>query len=214
MIKVVITDDHQLILDGLRSILEQQTDIKVISTANNGADLLRQLGFIKPDIVLMDIDMPIMNGIEATQQVKSTYPDIKIIMLTMHDEKAMVKKLTDIGASGFILKNSDKDELLQAIKRVHQGGKYFSSELTMNLISHGITPGMPGSMDDKKAVLTEREIEILKLIAEGLSNKEIGDKLFISHRTVDTHRTNLMKKLDVSNIAGLIRYAIKNGFID
>ncbi|MBU1008555.1 MAG: response regulator transcription factor, partial [Bacteroidetes bacterium] len=209
-----ITDDHQLILDGLRSILEQQTDIKVISTANNGADLLRQLGFIKPDIVLMDIDMPIMNGIEATQQVKSTYPDIKIIMLTMHDEKAMVKKLTDIGACGFILKNSDKDELLQAIKRVHQGGKYFSSELTLNLISHGISPVMPGSVDDKKAMLTEREIEILKLIAEGLSNKEIGDKLFISHRTVDTHRTNLMKKLDVSNIAGLIRYAIKNGFID
>lgn len=214
MIKVVITDDHQLVLDGLRSILEQQTEIKVISTANNGADLLRQLTFIKPDIVLMDIDMPVMNGIEATQQVKVNYPDISIIMLTMHDEKAMVKKLTDIGASGFILKNSDKDELLQAIKRVHQGGMYFSSELTMNLISHGITPVNPGSVDDKKALLTEREIEILKLIAEGLSNKEIGDKLFISHRTVDTHRTNLMKKLDVSNIAGLIRYAIKNGFID
>lgn len=214
MIKVVIADDHQLVLDGLRSILEQGPEIKVISTANNGADLLRQLAFIKPDIVLMDIDMPVMNGIEATQQVKANYPDIRIIILTMHEEKAMVKKLTDIGASGFILKNSDKDELLQAIKRVHQGGMYFSSELTMNLISHGITPVNPGSVDDKKALLTEREIEILKLIAEGLSNKEIGDKLFISHRTVDTHRTNLMKKLDVSNIAGLIRYAIKNGFID
>lgn len=213
MIKIIIADDHQLVAEGLKSIIEQNDQFKVIALANNGADLLQKLQIVTPDIIMMDIDMPVLNGIEATQQVRKLYPEIKIIILSLHEEKGLVKKMTDMGASGFIIKNSDKDELSIAINRVFQGGIYFSSALTMNIISQQITPAIPGSYDDKKTLLTDREIEVLKYIAEGLSNKEIGDKLFISHRTVDTHRTNLMKKLEVNNIAGLIRYAIKNGFI-
>jgi two-component system response regulator NreC len=213
MIKLIIADDHQLVAEGLKSIIEQSGLYKVISIARHGAELMKQLEVVSTDIILMDIDMPIMNGIEATIQVRKQYPDIKIIVLTLHAEKGLVKKLMDLGANGFILKNSDRDELLLAIDHVFKGGTYFSSALTLNLIEHPAVSAIPGSYDEKKAQLTEREIEILKMIAEGLSNKEIGDKLFISHRTVDTHRTNLMKKLEVNNIAGLIRYAMKNGFI-
>jgi DNA-binding NarL/FixJ family response regulator len=213
MIKIIIADDHQLVAEGLKSIIEQSGLYKVISIARHGAELLKQLEVVSTDIIMMDIDMPVMNGIEATIQVRKLYPEIRIIVLTLHAEKGLVKKLMDLGANGFILKNSDRDELLLAIDHVFKGGKYFSSALTLNLIEQPSVSVIPGSYDDKKAQLTEREIEILKMIAEGLSNKEIGDKLFISHRTVDTHRTNLMKKLEVNNIAGLIRYAMKNGFI-
>ena len=131
----------------------------------------------------------------------------------MHEERALVKKMTDSGAKGYLFKNSDKEELLLAIKRVHEGGVYFSSALTLNLL--GAEKMEKGSTSEGNVayMLTDREIEILKLIASGLSNKEIGDQLFISHRTVDTHRTNLMKKLEINNIAGLIRFAIKNGYI-
>lgn len=213
MIKIIIADDHQLVAEGLKSIIEQNGQCKVISIAAHGGELLKQLEVILPDIIMMDIDMPVMNGIEATLQIRKLHPEIKIIVLTLHAEKGLVKRLMDLGANGFILKNSDRDELLLAIDHVNKGGRYFSSALTLNLIEQPVSSVIPGSYDSKKAQLTEREIEILKMIAEGLSNKEIGDKLFISHRTVDTHRTNLMKKLEVNNIAGLIRYAMKNGFI-
>lgn len=213
MIKIIIADDHQLVAEGLKSIIEQDGQCKVIALAKNGAELLRQLEIVLPDLVLMDIDMPVMNGIEAMQHIQKQFPELKVIVLSMHEEKGLVRKFTDMGAKGFVIKNTDQDELHLAIKRVMGGGQYFSATLTMNMMSQNMgNIGDSMVFDNKKALLTEREIEILKLIAEGMSNKEIGDKLFISHRTVDTHRTNLMKKLEVSNIAGLIRYAIKNGF--
>jgi DNA-binding NarL/FixJ family response regulator len=213
MIKIIIADDHQLVAEGLKSIIEQSDQCKVIALVKNGAELLKQLEIVLPDVVLMDIDMPVMNGIEAMQNIQKRFPELKVIVLSMHEEKGLVKKFSDMGAKGFVIKNTDQDELQLAIKRVMGGGQYFSASLTMNLISQNMgSIGNSTVFDNKKALLTDREIEILKLIAEGLSNKEIGDKLFISHRTVDTHRTNLMKKLEVSNIAGLIRYAIKNGF--
>lgn len=213
-IKVIITDDHQMVSEGLKSLVELDKTIEVIQLAKNGRELLHFLEFLEPDLILMDIDMPIMNGLEAMQQIHKKYPNLKVIIVSMHEEKGLVKKLTDAGAKGFLFKNSDKDELIWAIKTVHQGGNYFTSKLTLNLINPDKSLSQSELIDSKKALLTEREIEILKLIAEGLSNKEIGDQLFISHRTVDTHRTNLMKKLEVNNIAGLIRYAIKQGFVN
>ncbi len=213
-IKVIITDDHQMVAEGIKSLIEMDAAMEVMQIAQNGRELLHLLEFLTPDIVLMDIDMPVMNGMEAMQQIRKYYPDLKVIIISMHEEKGLVKKLTEAGAKGFLFKNSEKDELIWAIKKVYQGSNYFTSKLTLDLINQHKSPFQNDSLDTKKALLTEREIEILKLIAEGLSNKEIGEKLYISHRTVDTHRTNLMKKLEVNNIAGLIRYAIKKGFIN
>lgn len=208
MIKIIITDDHQMVIDGLKAILDSSDSVKVIATANNGRELLRLLEILETDVILMDIDMPVMNGIETMMALKNK--NQKVIVLTMHEESALVKKMTDLGAKGYLFKNSDKEELLLAIKRVHEGGIYFASALTMNLLgAEKMESGTPNAAYS----LTDREIEILKLIALGMSNKDIGNQLFISHRTVDTHRTNLMKKLDVNNIAGLIRFAIKNGYI-
>ncbi len=212
-IKVIIADDHQMVAEGIKTLIELDTSIEVLQIAANGRELLHILEFRNPDIVLMDIDMPVMNGLEAMQHIHKKYPDLKVIIISLHEEKGLVKKMTDAGAKGLIFKNSEKDELSWAVKKVHQGGSYFTSKLTLDLINQNKSTLQSDSLDSKKALLTEREIEILKLIADGLSNKENGDQLFISHRTVDTHRTNLMKKLEVNNIAGLIRYAIKQGFI-
>ncbi len=209
--KILLCDDHQLIIDGLKNILQDQPTITFAGEANDGAQALKILDVLAVDLVLMDIDMPGMNGLEATIQIKKTHPQTKVMILTMHDEPSLVRKIKDIGANGYMLKNADQEELLKAIDEVLSGKLHFPPE-----ILNGAKPAREESFSLRPSdallisQLTEREIEILKQIAEGLSNKEIGDKLFISHRTVDTHRTNLMKKLDVHNIAGLIRFAIRN----
>jgi len=205
-INVLLTDDHQLIIDGLKSLLKDQEDINVSAEANNGREALRILGFLPVDVVLMDIDMPVMNGIETLKEVKKQYPDVKVIIISMHNEAGMIKSLIDLGANGYLLKSCTQDEVVDAIRKVAAGQASFSTDVTMALLK-------PANQEQKTEILTERETEILKLIAAGFSNKEVGDKLFISHRTVDTHRTNLMKKLSVNNIAGLISYAIKNGIV-
>jgi DNA-binding NarL/FixJ family response regulator len=213
MIKVIITDDHQMVVDGLKSILGQFTDYKVITTASNGRELLQKLEILEADIVLLDIDMPVMNGIEALKEMQKRFPKVKTIILSMHDEKSLVKKMSDIGAKGFLFKNSDADVLLTALNRVVNGQEFFE-ESDSSIVIRNELSGSSMPFDDKKSLLTEREIEIIQLVATGLSNKEIADRLFISPRTVDTHRTNLMRKLEVNNVAGLVRYAIQNGFIN
>jgi two-component system response regulator NreC len=209
-IRIAIADDHQMVIDGLTSILQNLEGVELKGQANNGREIIRLVENLKIDLVFMDIDMPEMDGIEATKQIKTHFPEVKIVILTMHDEQSLVKKLLEIGADGYILKNSSKTELEMAIRQIQSGKKHFSSEVTMILLEEE----SPAEVNAQLKQLTEREIEILKLISEGLSNKEIGDQLFISHRTVDTHRTNLMKKLDVHNVAGLIRFAIKNGLVE
>jgi two-component system response regulator NreC len=211
LIKVLLVDDHQIIIDGLKSLLQNNDDIIVAGEANNGRETLRILGILKVDVVLMDIDMPVMNGIDALKEIKRTLPAIKVIILSMHQEAGMIKSLMAIGADGYILKSTSQDELIGAIRKVAGGQPYFSAEVTLSLLNN--TQNNPSSSKQPTEMLTDREEEILKLIAEGFSNKEIGNKLFISHRTVDTHRTNLMKKLNANNIAGLISYAIKNGLV-
>jgi len=214
LIKVLITDDHQIIIDGLKSLLADKEQIKVIAEASNGKEALDILKLLQVDVVLMDIDMPVLNGIEATKEIKAEYPETKVIILSMYKESGLIKTLIQIGADGYLLKNSDKDELIEAITRVASGQQYFSSDVTMSLLDKISKKSSQFQPDKRVSELTQREIEILKLITEGFSNKEIGDKLFISHRTVDSHRTNLMKKVGVNNIAGLIRFAIKTGFVN
>jgi len=208
-IKVLLTDDHQIIIDGLKSLLKNSDETVVVAEANNGREALRILGILSIDVVLMDIDMPVMNGIEALKEIRKQYGDVKVIILSMHNEAGMIKSLMDIGANGYLLKSCSQDELIGAIQKVYSGQNYFSTDVTLALLN----PSTTSHTEQKNELLTDRETEILKLIAGGFSNKEIGDRLFISHRTVDTHRTNLMKKLDVNNIAGLISYAIKNGIV-
>ena len=205
-IKVLLTDDHQIIIDGLKSLLKNSDEIVVAAEANNGREALRILGLLSIDVLLMDIDMPVMNGIEALKEIRKQFRDVKVIILSMHNEAGMIKSLIDLGANGYLLKSCSQDELIGAIRKVASGQSYFSTNVTLALLK-------PANPEQKNEILTDRETEILKLIAAGFSNKEIGDQLFISHRTVDTHRTNLMKKLDVNNIAGLISYAIRNGIV-
>lgn len=210
-IKVLLTDDHQIILDGLQSLLKNAAEITVIAEANNGREALRMLELLQTDVVLMDIDMPVMNGIEALKEIRRRFPKVKVIILSMHSETGMIRSLMDLGAQGYLLKSCSQEELFTAIRKVARGQSFFSPDVTLSLLR---TDGGERTIKDaRNEMLTDRESEILKLIVAGFSNKEIGEKLFISHRTVDTHRTNIMKKLNVSNIAGLISYAIRHGMV-
>lgn len=214
VIKILTVDDHQLIIDGLTTFIREEPSFQLVGFANNGQQALEIVKTIQVDLVLMDVDMPVMNGLDATQRIKQFNPEIKIIILTMHDEKSLVKKFMEIGADGYLLKNSDKTVLIETIKKVASGEKHFPGELLKEKEDQVKKLVNNPSEALIKSQLTEREIEILSLIAQGYSNKEIGDKLFISHRTVDTHRTNLMKKLDVNNIAWLIKKSYELKIID
>ncbi|HYG51931.1 MAG TPA: response regulator transcription factor [Flavobacteriales bacterium] len=205
LLKILTVDDHQLIVDGLTAFLKEEPSFNHVGFCNNGQQAVDFVNTVNVDLVLMDIDMPVLNGLDATQRIKQFNPEIKIIILTMHDEKNLVKRFMEIGADGYTLKNTDKDLLIEIVKKVASGKKHFPDELLKEKEKpiKKVIDQPSGAL--LKSQLTDREIEILSLISQGFSNKEIGDKLFISHRTVDTHRTNLMKKLDVSNIAGLIK---------
>lgn len=204
-----MVDDHKLVTDGLTALLDGTEDFVIKAQAPNGQAAIEMLLHLKIDVILMDIDMPVMNGIEATKIIKRDMPDKKIIVLTMHDENAMIRTMLDIGADGYLLKTSGKNEITRAIRDVMDGKKYYSEDVNSKLLEQGTSDEKSIFIED----LTEREIQIIKLIAEGFSNKEIGEKLFISHRTVDTHRTNLMNKLDLHNVAGIVRFAITRGLI-
>jgi len=213
---IILIDDHELILDGLAQLVEGIGGFQILAKAGNGKAGLDLVEKLAPDIVLMDVDMPVMNGLEATQQIKKLYPKVRIIILTMHGDPALIKRMMEIGADGFLLKNSNRDEFREALTRVAQGKTYFSSDAAQAVISgKSVTPGnfVVGNDTILLSTLSDRETEILKNIALGKSNKEIGDQLFISHRTVDTHRTNIMKKMGVHNVAGLVRIALRNGLV-
>lgn len=213
---LLIVDDHQLVLDGLVSIVNDLQGFEIKGSARNGKEGLQLAEVLNPDIILMDIDMPIMNGLEATRRIKAINSETKVIILTMHNEVSLIKKVMSIGADGYLLKNADREEFHNALCAVSKGKNHFSAEVTETLLNPSKKANGSFEIDTdtvQLSKLTEREVDILKLIAEGLSNKEIGDQLFISHRTVDTHRTNLMKKLEVHNIAGLIKFAIKSGMV-
>jgi DNA-binding NarL/FixJ family response regulator len=208
-LNIFLTDDHQIIIDGLRLLINSVEGMQVIGDANNGKEAIELLEVLDADVVLMDIDMPVMNGLDATKAIKTRHHNIKVIILSMHCDSGMVKELIGIGADGYVLKNASKEELIQAITKVASGQQYFSTDVTLSLLNKNASV----SASKLDVELTNRELEILKLIADGFSNKEIGEQLFISHRTVDTHRTNLMKKLNVNNIAGLVSFALKNGLV-
>ncbi len=213
MIKIIIADDHTIFREGIVSILDDEEDIKVLAQATNGLELLEQLKSCKPDIILMDISMKEMNGIDASIEIAKLYPNIKILVLSMHNEIDYILKVLEAGASGYILKESGSKELLQAIRSILSGKTYHSQEVSTVLVQH-LNKKRDQKLKKKGIPLTRREKEVLQLIAEEYTNGEIAEQLFISIRTVDTHRRNLIEKLGVKNTAGLVKYAIKSGLIE
>lgn len=215
-IKILIADDHPFFRDGIRQLLSDQGKITVIDEATNGKEVLRMLNEKAYDLVVMDIKMPEMGGIDATKEIKKKHPEVKVLAMSMYDEQPYIIKMLKAGAKGYLLKNSSKDEMLQAIKQLIKGESYFSKEVSGIMISQ-IVSGKPiGSGDGELSPfsLTNREVEIVRMIAEELTNVEIGERLNISPRTVDTHRRNLLQKLKVKNTAGLVKYAVKKGLLD
>lgn len=207
-IKVLIADDHQLFREGLTNLLADAADIEVIAQAENGQEVLEKVRFSKPDIVLMDIGMPLLNGIDTTMALCKEFPDIKTIALSMHDEKTYIKGMLEAGAWGYLLKNCAYDQLVNAIIQVYNGEKYLDTNATRVIIQDYLKNDSWGMMK-----LTERESEVLKLLAEGRSIREISEALFISIKTVGSHKQNIFDKLEFENMAQLIKFALKNGIV-
>lgn len=199
-IKVIITDDHEVVIDGLIALLANEPDIDVIGKALNGEHLLELLRQKTPDIVLMDIEMPGLGGIETTRQVKQKYRNVKVIMLTMYNKREYISEAISGGADGYLLKNTGKRGLIEGIHKVFNGEFFLPS---------GIAPPTPGETDDQ-VQLTNREREIICLIVEEFTTREIADQLFIAPTTVEKHRQNIMAKLEVRNVAGLVKYALEH----
>lgn len=210
MISIILVDDHAIMRDGLRHLLSEESDIEVVGEADNGREAVKLALEKKPDIVIMDIAMQDMNGIEATRQIKSKNPDIKVIALSMHSERQIVVGVFRAGASGYLLKDSSSLELVDAIRTIHLGRKYLSQKIS-DIVLQEISDIKKETGEIGVDVLTNRECEILQLISEGNSTKKIADVLFISPKTVESHRANIMEKLDIHNIPELTKYAIRAG---
>lgn len=210
-IKILLVDDHEIFRKGLIMVLSKLKNIEVVGEASNGVEFLNLLEKNKDTkIVLIDIKMPIMNGIEATKEALLKYPDLKIIALTMFGDDEYIDNMLEAGAKGFLLKNVNKEGLSRAIKVVSENHNYFSEEL----LSFFTKKKQLNEKAPKQIALTKREIEVLQLIAKGLSNQEIAEKLFISTRTVDGHKTNLITKTESKNVVGLLSYALKHKLVD
>ena len=216
-IKLFIVDDHPIFIEGIAGLLKETPDFKIIGTASNGQDFLDKIKQVQPDIVLMDINMPVMDGIEATKKLRAEYPEIKVIALTMFNDIRIIKEMLEIGAKGYVLKNISQDDLIKAIHTVCEGKPYLDSSVQEKVISN-FSSTEEDDMEDKDSDsmvqnITSREMEILQLIALGLTSQDISEKLFISKNTVETHRKNLLAKLNVKNTAALLKFAYKKGLV-
>ncbi|MHB9024748.1 MAG: response regulator [Armatimonadota bacterium] len=212
MLHIVLVDDHQIVRQGLRALLERQPDFRVVGEAANGRDAIRIIQQHTPEVVIMDVAMPDLNGIEATRQIHTLSPHAKIIALSMHAEKAIVQDMLRAGASGYILKESAYDELVDAI-RATQHGQIFLSQQLVNLVLKDYVERLDDRTTSRLASLSPREREVWQLIAEGNNNPTIAEQLHLSVRTVETHRKNLMEKLEITSVAELTRVAIREGLI-
>lgn len=213
-IKVFLVEDHNIVRNGIRTLLERQPDIEIVEEAETVSETLDKLrSGIAVDIIMSDINMPELSGIDLINLLKPEFPDIKVIMLTMLEHENYIKQTIAAGASGYLLKNIDVEQMLFAIRHVHGGGRYICSEVVFEMLKKQLNS--PAEIVPEKAVdLSQREEEVLHLIADGFTNQEIADKLFTSRRTVEGHRQNLLEKTGTKNTATLIRYAIRNGVIN
>ena len=209
---LIIVDDHLIFRNGIKSMLSFENIATVIGEASNGIEFIELLSHLKPDLVFMDIDMPYMNGLDATQNALNIFPDLKIIALTMFSDEEYYYKMIDRGVKGFLLKTSGINEIENAIRNVMMGGTHFSNEILVKIISNY---GRKNSVISvKQTIISDREKEILQLLCKGFSTEQISQELFISPETVKKHKSNLFGKTDTKNTASLILYAIKNKIID
>ncbi|WP_025665344.1 response regulator transcription factor [Aquimarina megaterium] len=208
-VKIMIIDDHQMFIDGIKSLLRKEEYLQIVSEYLCAEDALEQLEKDTVDIVITDISMPGMSGIELIKTIKSTYSNLKVLVLSMHNDKEVVSEIMMSEADGYILKNTGKQELIEALTRITDNGTYYSKEVLSVMVNK---VKKERKIEAETNELTDREVKVLELICQEYSSQEIADKLFIGRRTVDTHRQNILRKTKVKTIVGLIKYGIRNGF--
>jgi DNA-binding NarL/FixJ family response regulator len=209
---IVVADDHKIVREGIRKLLETREDFKVVGEASDGEEAVQMVLDKQPDVALMDIWMPRLSGIDATRRIGKRGLDTKVLVLSMHESRTYVEEVLRAGAAGYIVKNAASSDLLQAIDAVCEGASYLSPSITQQVVDAIARPG--DAAPSGVATLTDREREVLQLIAEGLSSKEIAGMLGVSLKTVDSHRSNLMEKLDIHKVSGLVRFAIRAGLVE
>lgn len=215
-IKIILVDDHQIVRDGIKSLLAGAKEIDIIGEASEGNELLNLLKTKKPDVLVMDISMPGMSGIELTKAVKEQFPKIEVLILSMYTQEDFVLNAVSAGAKGYLPKNTTRNELINAIVALYEGKQYFNEAISSILLSSYVNTVQKktNTEETETPTLSAREIEILKLYVEGASNQEIADKLFISIRTVESHKNHMMQKLNIKSIVELVKYAIRNKIVE
>lgn len=211
-IKILLADDHKIVRDGIKLMLESQAGIDVVAEAESGMDVLKKLEHQMVDMIVMDINMPEMDGITATRTIKEKYPDLKVLALTMSNDDLHIRQMIQAGASGYIMKSAGRNELKEAILTIMDGKHYFSDEATQSIMMD-LVKGKGKSSSPDPIHITDRELEILELIVQEYTNQEIAEKLYISSRTVDAHRRNLLQKTGARNTAGLVKYAFQHNVV-
>jgi DNA-binding NarL/FixJ family response regulator len=212
-IRVLLADDHRILRDGIRALFDDQSDIEVVGEAEDGLKTVKMVAQLRPDVVVMDIAMPLLNGLEATRQIQRDHPRVKVLILTMHENEEYIRQVLAAGALGYVLKDAAARDLLGAIRAVYQGEAVLSPAITRLVIEDYLRWGDIRAEDTSDG-LTPREREVLQLIAEGYTNKEMAEILSLSVKTIQSHRTNLMSKLDLHDRGELIKYAIQKKIID
>ncbi len=212
-IRVLLSDDHRILREGIRALIEDQEDMQVVGESEDGLETVKKVAKLQPDVVVMDIAMPLLNGLEATRQIRRDFPQVKVLILTMHDNEEYIRQVLAAGALGYVLKDAAARDLLGAIRTVNQGEAVLSPAITRLVIEDYLRWG-DIRPEDTTDGLTAREREVLQLIAEGYTNKEIAGIMSLSVKTVQSHRTNLMNKLDLHDRGELIKYAIQKKIID
>jgi DNA-binding NarL/FixJ family response regulator len=213
-ITVLLAEDHQVVREGFRSLLEHENDIEVIGEAETGRQAVQLTRKLRPAVVVMDIAMPLLNGLEATRQIRKDFPGTKVLILSAHSDDAYVEQVSVLGAAGFLLKQTSSDNLATAIREVEKGNTFFSPSISKRVRDRSRKSADRGDSATKGNRLSSREMEVLQLIAEGKPNKQVAAELGVSFKTVDKHRQHLMSKLDIHDVAGLTRYAIAEGIIE